>query len=54
MVTEARARAESGKIGPDVWKETLEPRVSTRARTVPLLEAERNRLRGVLDKVCDR
>jgi Nnf1 len=52
VVTEAQARAKSGKTGPDVWKETMEPRASIRARTVPVLEKEKRRLQEVLDSVC--
>lgn len=51
VVTEAQARAESGKLGPDIWKENLDPRTSMRARTVPVLENEKKRLQEVLDEV---
>lgn len=53
IVTEARARKQSGEIGNDVWKEDLQPRAAVRARTVPLLENEAARLRATLEKVWD-
>ena len=52
VVTEARARKQSGEIGKDVWREDLQPRTATRARTIPLLEKEAAKLRATLDEVC--
>jgi kinetochore protein NNF1 len=52
VVTEAQARAESGKLGPDVWRESLDPRTSMRARAVPVLEGEKRRLQEILGQVC--
>jgi len=51
VVTEARARKQSGEIGNDVWKEDLEPRAAVRAKTVPLLEKEAARLRATLEEM---
>ncbi|KAI0741727.1 hypothetical protein C8Q80DRAFT_1195822 [Daedaleopsis nitida] len=48
VVTAARARKEAGYDGKDVWKDDLQPRAAVRARTIPLLEEERNRLRAEL------
>ena len=51
MVTEARARKQTGYTGKDVWKEDLQPRAAVRARTIPLLEQERDRLMAELAEV---
>ncbi|KAJ3479161.1 hypothetical protein NLI96_g9252 [Meripilus lineatus] len=48
VVTEARARKQTGYTGKDVWKEDLQPRAAVRARTIPLLEQERDRLMAEL------
>ncbi|KAF7969694.1 hypothetical protein HWV62_22409 [Athelia sp. TMB] len=48
VVTEARARKQSGEIGNDIWKEDLEPRAAVRARALPLLEKEAEKLRATL------
>ncbi|KAI0694654.1 hypothetical protein C8T65DRAFT_51552 [Cerioporus squamosus] len=48
VVTAARARKQSGYVGKDVWREDLQPRAAVRARTIPLLEQERDRLRAEL------
>jgi hypothetical protein len=52
VVTEARARKQSGKIGKDVWREDLQPKATVRARTVLLLEKEALKLRAQLEEVC--
>lgn len=52
VVDEAVARKASGNIGKDVWKEDLQPRAMVRARTIPLLEAETEKLRATLAEVC--
>ena len=36
---------------PDIWREDLHPRAATRARTIPLLERERERLLAELQEV---
>ncbi|PCH44061.1 hypothetical protein WOLCODRAFT_104541 [Wolfiporia cocos MD-104 SS10] len=51
VVTEARARKQSAYSGKDVWKENLQPAEAVRARTIPLLEQERDRLRAELAKL---
>lgn len=51
VVTAARARRQTGYGGKDVWREDLQPRGAVRARTVPLLEKERDRLRAELSQV---
>ncbi|ESK94868.1 hypothetical protein Moror_14141 [Moniliophthora roreri MCA 2997] len=48
IVNEAKDRKANGEARNDVWREGLEPRVATCARTVPLLEAEAARLRQTL------
>lgn len=50
-VMEARARKQLGEIGKDAWKEDLESRAATRARTIPLLEKEAAKLRAILEQV---
>ncbi|KZT07379.1 uncharacterized protein LAESUDRAFT_108540 [Laetiporus sulphureus 93-53] len=52
VVTEARVRKHSGGYnGPDVWRENLHPGAAVRARTIPLLEKERDRLRAELEEL---
>ncbi|CAL1715548.1 unnamed protein product [Somion occarium] len=53
IVTEARARkqSENGYDGKDVWRENIHPRAAVRAKTVPLLEQERDRLKAELAKL---
>ena len=51
VVTEARARKRTGYDGKDVWNESLHPGAAVRARTIPLLEAEKQRLQAQLDEV---
>ncbi|KAH9942029.1 hypothetical protein B0H21DRAFT_869144 [Amylocystis lapponica] len=48
MVTEARVRKKTGYDGQDVWREDLRPNAAVWARTVPVLEKERDRLRAEL------
>ncbi|KAJ7178953.1 hypothetical protein C8R46DRAFT_1071976 [Mycena filopes] len=48
MVSEAKARKASGKIGPNVWTENLHPRAAVAGRTIPVLEAQAKRLRESL------
>ena len=49
VVTDARARKQRGEMeGKDVWKETLEPRAAARARTIPVLESEVDKLKATL------
>ena len=52
VVTAARARKQASYEGRDVWREDLQPRAAVRARTVPVLEKERDRLRAELAQVC--
>lgn len=51
IVTEARARKQSGGTGKDVWKEDTEPQAATRARALPSLEKEAAKLRATLAQV---
>ncbi|KZT43240.1 hypothetical protein SISSUDRAFT_1116602 [Sistotremastrum suecicum HHB10207 ss-3] len=51
VVTEARERKKSGYTGKDVWKPDLEPRAAVRARTIPVLENERDRLLATLQEL---
>ena len=49
VVTEARTRRHAGEApGPDTWKADLNPRSAVRARTIPVLEGERDELRARL------
>ncbi|KAG7093494.1 hypothetical protein E1B28_007170, partial [Marasmius oreades] len=55
IVNEAKERANSGNnTRNDVWREHLQPRAATTARTAPLLEAEATRLREVLATMQSR
>jgi hypothetical protein len=51
VVTDAVVRQESGISGKDVWNENLQPQTAVRARTIPVLEAESERLREMLKQV---
>ncbi|KAI6122294.1 hypothetical protein EV401DRAFT_1952141 [Pisolithus croceorrhizus] len=51
VVTEARARKQRGEVDrKDLWREDLDPRAAVRARTIPVLQAERERLKETLQK----
>lgn len=52
-VVDAKLRKQRGEIRPDIWREDLHPRAATRARTVPLLEKERERLLAELQELED-
>ncbi|KAJ7765391.1 hypothetical protein DFH07DRAFT_810394 [Mycena maculata] len=51
IVSEAKARKASGDIGPNVWTENLQPRSTVCGRTIPILEAQAERLRESLAKL---
>lgn len=52
VVTDARARKQRGEMeAKDVWREDLEPRAAVRARTVPILESDVERLKAMLQSV---
>lgn len=51
VVTEARARKQVGYTGQDLWREDLQPRATVRARTIPLLQQECDRLQAELEVV---
>ena len=51
VVTAARARKQTAYNGKDVWREDLQPRAAVRARTIPVLEKERDRLQAELGQV---
>ncbi|THH27684.1 hypothetical protein EUX98_g6505 [Antrodiella citrinella] len=50
VVSEAKARKKQQEPyeGHDLWREDLQPRAAVRARTIPLLEKERDRLKEML------
>ncbi|KAJ7334099.1 hypothetical protein DFH08DRAFT_298474 [Mycena albidolilacea] len=48
IVSDAKARKASGKIGPSVWTTNLHPRSAVCGRTIPILEAQAERLRESL------
>ncbi|KAF8647744.1 hypothetical protein AX16_006579 [Volvariella volvacea WC 439] len=48
IVDEAKDRKANGVVGMDVWREDLQPRSATAARTIPVLEKEVQRLRETL------
>ena len=55
VVTEAKARKQADDVdGADIWKEDLAPRAAVRAKTIPLLQQERDRLMAELDEVFFR
>ena len=51
VVTEARARKKAGYTGKDVWREDIQPSAAVRARIIPILEAEKERLKAQLEEV---
>ncbi|KAI0046731.1 hypothetical protein FA95DRAFT_1344364 [Auriscalpium vulgare] len=52
VVDDARRRKRSGEPRPlNAWREDLEPRAATCARTIPTLEAERDKLRKQLTEL---
>lgn len=51
VATEARRRRDEGYKGKDIWREDLKPDASARAKIVPLLEEERDRLKTQLWEV---
>lgn len=53
-VVDAKLRKQKGEARPDIWREDLHPRAATRARTIPLLERERERLLAELQEVSHR
>ncbi|KIO05464.1 hypothetical protein M404DRAFT_1000023, partial [Pisolithus tinctorius Marx 270] len=54
VVTEARAGKQRAEVDrKDLWKEDLDPQGAVRARTVPVLQAERERLKETLHQHVD-
>ncbi|KAI0832133.1 hypothetical protein BC628DRAFT_1351815 [Trametes gibbosa] len=53
VVSTARTRRQTGYDGSDIWREDLPPRAAVRARTVPMLEKERDRLRAELAQLTE-
>lgn len=51
VITDARARKKAGYTGKDVWREDLQPSAAARARIMPILESERDRLKAQLQEV---
>jgi len=54
VVTDARQRKAEGYAGKDIWKEDLKPDAAVRAKLVPLLEGERDRLKAQLEELDQR
>jgi len=52
-VVDAKLRKQKGEVRSDIWREDLHPRAATRARTIPLLEKERERLLAELQELED-
>lgn len=54
IVLEGRARKQVGQhsASKDIWTPDLKPQSAVQARTIPVLEAERERMLAELDKVC--
>ena len=50
-VVDAKLRKQKGEVRPDIWREDLHPRAATRARIIPLLEKQRERLLAELQEV---
>ncbi|KAF8216454.1 Nnf1-domain-containing protein [Mycena galopus ATCC 62051] len=48
IVSDAKARKASGKTSPSVWTANLHPRSAVCGRTIPILEAQADRLRESL------
>ena len=48
-VLEAKECQKNGIVPKDAWKPDLAPRTAVRARTVPVLEEERDRMRSQLE-----
>ena len=53
-VLEAKERQKQGVVSKDAWRADLTPRAAVRARTVPALEEERDRMRVQLEEVSER
>lgn len=54
VVVEAKKRKAQGYTGKDIWKEDLKPDAAVRAKLVPLLEEERDRLKAQLEELDQR
>ena len=51
VVSLARERHKKGESPKEVWRADLAPRAAVRARTIPLLQRERDRMQAVLQEV---
>ncbi|KAK7012239.1 hypothetical protein R3P38DRAFT_3020048 [Favolaschia claudopus] len=51
IVTDAKARKASDNIGPNVWTSNLHPRSAVCGRTIPILQAQAERLRESLAEI---
>ena len=52
VVTEARERQKAGVLpGPDTWRPEIDPRTAARAKTIPILQNERDELKKRLAEV---
>ncbi|KDQ19025.1 hypothetical protein BOTBODRAFT_63154 [Botryobasidium botryosum FD-172 SS1] len=51
VISAGRARVSTSDKGKDMWKADLDPKAAARARTVPILKSERDRLLEALREV---
>jgi hypothetical protein len=51
IVTDAKERRNKGETRQDAWRENLDTRVATVAKTAPVLEKEVQRLKELLAQV---
>ncbi|KAF4593155.1 Nuclear MIS12/MIND complex subunit PMF1/Nnf1 [Pleurotus pulmonarius] len=54
IVTEAKERSRQNETRNDVWREDLDPHNAVSARTVPILEAEVQRMRELVAEEAER
>ncbi len=50
-VLRAREEKKAGSVPPDAWKPNLDPRIAVRARTIPMLDRELERLQQEYEQV---
>ncbi|KAI0690309.1 hypothetical protein BC835DRAFT_1365226 [Cytidiella melzeri] len=54
VITEAKERKKAVYTGKDVWREDVQPSAAARARIMPILESERDRLKAQLEELDQR
>ncbi|KAI0343017.1 hypothetical protein BDW22DRAFT_1419756 [Trametopsis cervina] len=54
VIMDARARKKAGYTGKDIWREELLPSAAARARIIPTLKSERDRLKAQLEELDQR